>query len=180
MPFPRPIDSTLHGLTDYQVGTALMTFFPKLAGIEGTDSARQIRIAGAAHVGYSTVTKYPLGIVKLLPYKAHLALDAVGAIAIAATPFVTGQWKKGTKEWAPHVGIAAFELMSLVMSDPTGKGDFHGDVDAVREANTEDPKRKIYEGPVAVRAASSPGTDAGSSTTESANGSSGAGHEATA
>jgi hypothetical protein len=180
MPFPRPIDSTLHGLTDYQVGTALMTVFPKLAGIEGTDSATQIRISGAVHVGYSTVTKYPLGIVKLLPYKAHLALDAVGAIALAATPFVTGQWKKGLKQWVPHVGIAAFELMSLAMSDPSGKGDFHGNVDAVREANMEDPKRKIYEGPVAVKAASSAGTDVGSSTTESGNGSSGTAHEATA
>jgi hypothetical protein len=41
--------------------------------------------------------------------------------------------------------------MSLLMSDPTGKGDFHGDVEAVREANREDPHRKIYEGPPAVR-----------------------------
>ena len=40
------------------------------------------------------------------------------------------------------------------MTDPRGKGDFHGDVDAVREANLEDPKRKIYEGPRAVRPAS--------------------------
>ena len=151
MPFPRPIDSTLHGLTDYQVGTALMTVFPKVAGIEGTDSATQIRISGAVHVAYSTVTKYPLGIVKLLPYKAHLALDAVGALAIAATPFVTGQWKKGPRHFVPHLALAAFELQSLIMSDPTGLGDYHGDVDAVREANQEDPRRKIYEGPPAVR-----------------------------
>jgi hypothetical protein len=153
MPFPRPIDSTLHGVTDYTVGTTLMTVFPKLAGIEGTRSARQIRAAGAIHVGYSTVTKYPLGIVKLLPFKVHLGLDALGALALAATPFVTGQWKKGTDQWVPHVALCLFELSSLAMTDPTGKGDFHGDVDAVREANMEDPHRKIYEGPPAVRRA---------------------------
>ena len=152
MPFPpRPIDSTLHGVTDYTVGTVLMTVFPKLADIEDTDSARQIRAAGAFHAAYSTVTDYPLGIVKLLPYKAHLALDAVGALALAATPFVTGQWKKGRKHWVPHVALCAFELTSLLMTDPTGKGDFHGDIDAVREANREDPRRKIHEGPPAVR-----------------------------
>src|SRR3954469_3648727 len=100
MPFPpRPIDSTLHGLTDYQVGSALMTVFPKLAGIEGTDSATQIRIAGAVHVDHSTVTKHPVGVVELLRHKAHLALALVGAVPIAATPFVTGQWKKGLKQW---------------------------------------------------------------------------------
>jgi hypothetical protein len=152
MPFPpRPIDSTLHGVTDYTVGTTLMSAFPKAAGIEGTQSARQIRIAGAVHVAYSTVTDYPLGIAKLLPYKAHLALDAIGALALAATPFVTGQWKKGRSQWVPHVALCAFELASLAMSDPTGKGDFHGDVDAVRQANTLDPHRKIYEGGPAVR-----------------------------
>jgi hypothetical protein len=151
MPFPRPIDSTLHGVTDYTVGTFLMTALPRLADIENTTAGRQIRTAGAIHVGYSTVTNYPLGALKLLPYKAHLALDALGALALAATPFVTGQFAKGRRHWVPHVALCAFELASLAMTDPRGKGDFHGDVDAVREANLEDPKRKIYEGPPAVR-----------------------------
>ncbi|MEA2126439.1 MAG: hypothetical protein QOI80_3221, partial [Solirubrobacteraceae bacterium] len=76
-----------------------------------------------------------------------------GALAHAATPFVTGQWKKGTDQWVTHVALCLFELSSLAMTDPTGKGDFHGDVDAVREANMEDPHRKIYSGPPAVRRA---------------------------
>jgi hypothetical protein len=153
MPFPRPIDATLHGVTDYTAGTFLMTAFPKVAGIEGTRSARQIRTAGAIHAGYSTLTDYPLGIVKLLPYKAHLAIDAVGALALAATPFVTGQFLKGRKHWVPHVALCLFELSSLVLTDPTGHGDYHGDVEAVRRANMEDPHRKIYDGPPAVRPA---------------------------
>jgi hypothetical protein len=153
MPFPRPIDSTLHGVTDYSVGATLLTVFPKLAGMEGTDSARQVRIAAGVHAGYSTITDYPLGIVKVLPYKAHLAIDALGAIALAATPFVTGQWKKGRKHWVPQVALCAFELGSLAITDTTGKGDFHGDVEGVRAANMEDPHRKIYEGPRAVRPA---------------------------
>ena len=146
MPMPRPIDSTLHGATDYTAGMLLMTAFPKLAGIAGTRSANQIRTAGAIHAGYSTITDYPLGVLKLVPYKVHLALDAIGALALAATPFVTGQWKKGRSHWAPHVGLCLFELIALAMSDPTQKGDFHGDVEAVRRANMEDPHRKIYDG----------------------------------
>jgi hypothetical protein len=118
--------------------------------------------------------------VKLLPYKAHLALDALGALALAATPFVTGQWKKGTKHWVPQVALCAFELSSLVFTDPTGDGDFHGDVDSVRESNMEDPDRKIRGGQPAVRPGTSAGTDAGSSTTESGNGSSSTAHETTA
>jgi hypothetical protein len=147
---PRPIDATLHGVTDYTVGTFLMTAFPRLAGIEGTPAGRQIRAAGAVHAGYSTVTDYPLGIVKLLPFQAHLAIDAIGALALAALPFVTGQYKKGTSQWVPHVALCLFELSSLAMTDPTGRGDFHGDVEAVRRANMEDPQRKIYDGKPAV------------------------------
>jgi hypothetical protein len=80
-------------------------------------------------------------------------MDAVGALALAATPFVTRQYKEGPDQWVPHVALCLFELASLAMTDPTGKGDFHGDIEAVREANMEDPKRKIYEGPPAVRRA---------------------------
>jgi hypothetical protein len=92
------------------------------------------------------MTDYPLGALRLVPYKAHLAIDALGALALAATPFVTGQWKEGRRQWVPHVGLCLFELAALAMSDPTQKGDFHGDVEAVRRANTEDPHRKIYDG----------------------------------
>jgi hypothetical protein len=147
---PTPVDATLHGVVDYAAGATLMTVFPKIVGIEGTRSAAQIRMAGAIHVGYSTLTDYPLGAVKLLPFRAHLAIDAVGAVALAATPFVTGQWRRGVRQWMPHVGLALFELASLALTDPTGRGDWHGDVDAVRRSNTEDPARKIYDGERAV------------------------------
>jgi hypothetical protein len=147
---PRPVDATLHGVVDYTAGAFLMTAFPKVAGIEGTRAARQIRRAGAIHAGYSTLTDYPLGVVKVLPFQAHLALDAVGAVALAATPFVTGQFLKGRRHWMPHVALCLFELASLALTDPTGRGDFHGDVESVREANMEDPHRKIYNGGRAV------------------------------
>jgi hypothetical protein len=162
MPFPpRPVDSTLHGVVDYMAAATLTTVFPRLVGVEGTRSARQIRFAGATHATYSTMTDYPLGIAKLIPFKAHLALDAIGALALGATPFVTSQYKRGRRQWVPHVALCAFELMSLAMTDPTGKGDFHGDVEAVRQANQEDPHRKIHEGPPAVRRSngSSPALD---------------------
>jgi len=149
----RPIDATLHGATDYTVGSLLMTVFPRLAGLSGTQAADQIRAAGAIHAGYSTLTDYPLGVVKAIPYKLHLTIDALGAAALALTPFVTGQFKRGKREWVPHVALAAFELASLAMTDPTGMGDFHGDVEAVRRANMENPHEKIYNGAPALAAA---------------------------
>ena len=153
MRMPRPVDSTLHGVVDYSAGTFLLTAFPKVAGLEGTRSARQIRTAAAIHAGYSTLTDYPLGIVKLIPFRAHLAIDAIGAVTLAAAPFVSGEYKKGPRHWLPHLGLCLFELASLAMTDPTGEGDFHGDVEAVRRGNMEQPHQKIYNGGPAVRPA---------------------------
>jgi hypothetical protein len=150
MRFPRPIDATLHGVTDYTAGATLLTALPRLADLEGTESARQIRIAGAIHAGYSAMTDYPLGIRKVIPYKVHLGADALGALALAGAPFITGQWKQGRKHWVPHLALCVFELCSLILTDPTGDGDFHGDIDAVRDANMEVPHRKIYDGDPAV------------------------------
>ena len=148
----QTVDATLHGVTDYSVGTFLLTAFPRLAGISGTRSARQVRISGAFHGAYSLLTAYPLGAVKLIPFKAHLALDALGALALAATPFLTGQYKEGRRQWVPHVGLALFELQSLAQTDPTGRGAWHGDVEAVRRANELDPHAVIHARRPAVAA----------------------------
>jgi hypothetical protein len=154
MPFPpKPIDQTLHGVIDYSAAAFLFTAVPRMAGISGTRSERQIRTSAAVHAGYSMLTDYPLGVIKAIPFKGHLMIDAVGALALAATPFVTGQWKKGPREWVPHVALAVNEFTSLALTDPTGKGDFHGDIEAVRAANLENPHRKIHDGPRAVEPA---------------------------
>jgi hypothetical protein len=131
MPLVRPVDSSLHGVVDYTVGSLLMTVLPRLAGVQRTPSARQIRAAGAFHTAYSTVTDYELGLAKVLPFRAHLALDALGALALGVTPFVTGQYRRGPRQWAPHVVLCAFELSALALTDPSGRGE----VEAVREAN---------------------------------------------
>jgi len=158
MTMPRPVDSTLHGVVDYMAGATLTTVFPRLAGVSGTPAGRQIRTAGAIHAGYSLLTDYPLGAVKLIPYQAHLALDALGAAALALTPFVTGQYRQGRSQWLPHVALAAFEFASLAMSDPTGKGDYHGDVEAVRRANTwngaANGQQAVRRGPVTTGSSS--------------------------
>ena len=149
---PRPVDATLHGVVDYNAGTLLVSAFPRLVGLSGTRSGRQIRVSGAVHAAYSTLTDYPLGVLKLIPFQAHLVLDAVGAVALAAAPFVSGEYRRGPRHWVPHVALAGFELASLAMTDPTGRGNFHGDVEAVRKANSLDPHRQIYDGTRAVAA----------------------------
>lgn len=56
---------------------------------------------------YSFFTKYELGVVKVLPMKAHLGLDAAQSVALAAAPFAFAQTRRSI---LPIVlGISAVE-----------------------------------------------------------------------
>ena len=46
--------------------------------------------------------KKPLGGVRLIPMKQHLAMDGVFGVAIGVAPWVTGSWRKGWNYWAPQ------------------------------------------------------------------------------
>lgn len=113
-----PIGSRLHGALDYLTGTKLFgaSFLPLL---RGTFAGRALRIAGASHIAYSLLTNYELGAVKVLPYKAHLGIDAAGAVGLAAAPFVAG--RDGLDRWVP-VAVGAYEMGAVLMSDPQGRG----------------------------------------------------------
>jgi hypothetical protein len=61
-----------------------------------------------------------------------------------------GSGGRAAASGSPHVALYLFELGSLALTDPTGKGDFHGDFDAIRRANMEEPHRKVHTGGRAV------------------------------
>jgi|tagenome__1003787_1003787.scaffolds.fasta_scaffold20879416_4 hypothetical protein len=58
--------------------------------------------------------------------------------------------EEGCEPVAPAPRLALFELASLAITDPTGRGDWHGDVEAVSRSKMEDPGRKIHDGRRAV------------------------------
>jgi hypothetical protein len=68
------------------------------------------RVVGSLATAYSLLTDYELGLKRVVPMRAHLALDALGGVALAATPFLTGASKKGTRHWLPHALIGANEV----------------------------------------------------------------------
>ena len=114
---PKPITPRLHGILDYTTGAELLAA-PALLGLGGTRTGRLLRIAGASHIGYSLLTKYELGVAKLLPYQAHLAIDAVAAAGLAAAPWVLGTKTDGIKAIAAPLYFGLFEAAAVALSDP--------------------------------------------------------------
>ncbi len=116
------LPTRIHGILDYTVGLLLITL-PFILGLTG--AARWVFvIAGVAALVYSAFTDYELGLVKALPMKAHLALDAAGGGLLAASPWALGYRRYGVRHWLPHtlVGLSELAVALISKSDSDGNG----------------------------------------------------------
>ena len=111
----QPIGSLLHGALDYLTGTSLIAA-SRLPTLRGSFAGRALLAAGSNHLLYSSVTDYELGIVRKLPYKAHLAIDAAGALGLVAA----GATRRDPFDRYIPVGVGLYELTAVLMTDPHG------------------------------------------------------------
>ena len=79
-----------HGVADYTYVPAVMAA-PNLAHFASdTTPARLSRGFAAASLVNTLLTRAEWGVVKVLPYKAHLAFDAASGVAALAAPWIFG------------------------------------------------------------------------------------------
>lgn len=79
----KPISMTAHGILDY----ALVLFLVGLSTARGWTATATPLLQGAAGITllYSLLTRYQLGVIRVLPMRAHLIIDALsGASFIGA------------------------------------------------------------------------------------------------
>lgn len=103
------ISTRMHGIMDYIIG-ALLIAAPWLFGFarEGAETWVPV-VLGAGAIFYSLLTNYELGVIKVLPMSAHLGIDIVAGIVLAASP-----WLFGFAEivWVPHLVVGLIMLGS--------------------------------------------------------------------
>jgi hypothetical protein len=106
----RVIPTKAHGAVDMATGPALIAA-PTLLRMNGNTGATiPPRLVGSAAMLYAFLTDYEFGLKRVLPMRAHLALDAAAGVLLAATPVVTRASKKGMRHWLPHAIIGANEV----------------------------------------------------------------------
>jgi hypothetical protein len=102
-----------HGILDYVVGLVLI-LAPRLLGLEpGSAEANVPFYLGWAAVVYSLITRYELGVLKLLPFGAHLTLDVLSGVLLAASPWLFGF---SDHVWGPHLILGLAELGAVAMT----------------------------------------------------------------
>lgn len=121
-----------HGVLDYlTVGQLLalprmLGWSPKVTGFLNT--------MALGTLGYSLITRYELGPIKLLPMKGHLALDAMNGALFCAAPLLFPD--EDTTVKATLVGLGLFEIVAALTTEtePSYSEQFDQFTGAVRES----------------------------------------------
>ncbi len=121
----RFVPTHAHGVLDYLTGLLLIAL-PWLLGFAQGGAAQWIPVVlGLGTIVYSLMTDYELGAMRLIPMPVHLAVDGVGGLFFAASPWLFGF---SGQVWLPFLLIGLFEVMvSLITQhepadDPASAG----------------------------------------------------------
>jgi hypothetical protein len=119
----KPISTKTHGILDYLTVPTLLVL-PHMLGLNKKVSTL---LTGTAFglLSYSMLTRYELGLFKLLPMKGHLAIDMLSGTMLAAAPFalLNKQERTGTVTGI-LLGFGIFEVTtaSLTQKQPSYAG----------------------------------------------------------
>ena len=109
------LSTRTHGFLDYGSAVAMLAA-PAALKLPARSSA-MLRAAGGGALVYSLLTDYELGVLRKLPVRAHLALDAASGAGLAAAPFLLG--KAATpRVWAAHLVAGLGEIAAAALTDP--------------------------------------------------------------
>jgi hypothetical protein len=101
-------------MLDYLLG-ALLIAAPWLFGFAAGGAEQWVPVAlGAGVLLYSAFTDYELGLVKKLQMPAHLLLDALGGLLLAASPWMFGF---DERVWMPHVVVGLIEVVTAAITN---------------------------------------------------------------
>jgi hypothetical protein len=109
----KVISTKTHGFLDYLTAGAMLTL-PRAMGW-GQTVTRLLTGAAVGTIGYSLLTRYELGLVKVLPMRAHLTLDALSGAMLCAAPLLLPDEESEVK--AALVGMGLFELAAALTTE---------------------------------------------------------------
>jgi hypothetical protein len=119
----RFLPSSAHGVIDYLMGLMLLAA-PNLLGFADGSAAEWVpRAAGVLVLGLSLTTDYEAGLVTLVPFQAHLWMDAVLAAGLIASPWLFGFASGPSSDWMPHVVLGVAELLVVGITRPFAYAD---------------------------------------------------------
>jgi SPW repeat len=107
------ISSKTHGVLDYLVGIILIAA-PWIFGFASGGAETWVPVVlGAGTLLYSLMTNYELGAIRMISFPAHLAIDAIAGIFLAASPWL---FNFNDQVYLPHLVLGIMELLVVMLS----------------------------------------------------------------
>ncbi|MDB4887457.1 MAG: hypothetical protein JWN79_2895 [Gemmatimonadetes bacterium] len=114
----KPISPRLHGVIDYSTSAAV-AIAPRLLGFPKPARMLADSLAGG-YTGLSAMTDYPLGVKRVVPFKAHGAAELAIGLALPAAP-----WLLGFADNRParnfFLGLTAVTMVVAALTDWEGE-----------------------------------------------------------
>ena len=113
-----------HGVFDYIGGVALL-FAPEIFGFSQIGGAAVLvaRAIGIIVLLQALATDYELGVIRILPMRAHLMNDYVAGLFLAISPWLFGFINQPTNAWAPHLVVGISVFVFTLLTEPVPRGE---------------------------------------------------------
>jgi hypothetical protein len=110
MSLVRLLPAWFHAIADYAVAAALIIVALAVGGSSGAVATGVV--VGIVVAAVSMLTKYPLGVVKVLPFTVHSAGDYLAALLLVIAPFTLNFWDgdKGLGVFYIVAGVAVLAV----------------------------------------------------------------------
>jgi len=116
LPTPKVLKPLPHAVVDYAMAGTLMAA-PWLFGFSDnkTATANSV-ISGAAVLGLSLMTHYPLGAAKVIPFPVHGVVETLAAVMNTAAPWLMG-FSRHRSATSTHVAAGLATLAVVALTD---------------------------------------------------------------
>lgn len=115
----RFISQDAHGVLDYLFATTALTM-PRWLGWSHRSTRLMTSVAAFA-LGYALLTRYRLGVIKVLPMNAHLGIDAALSAFLAAAQFQLSEEESTVR--ATVLGMSAVGAMAALLTRINAPGE---------------------------------------------------------
>jgi hypothetical protein len=119
----RFISTRTHGVEDYLV-VVLLLLAPNIFGFTDVPAAVAVaRNVAIVVLLMSLLTRYELGLFKVIPMGFHLAMDVLAGLLLVASPWLFDFADNPANVWAPHVAVGLVVLLSALCTQTVPRFD---------------------------------------------------------
>jgi hypothetical protein len=113
----RVLSTTIHGVLDYILAIALLAA-PVLFGFSEYGGAAVMvpRVMGVAVLLMALMTRYELGVFRIIPMPVHLGADIAAGLLLVASPWLFGFADLPANAWTPHVVVGLLTTGAAMMT----------------------------------------------------------------